>query len=329
MDKNHLLEEIKIQASLKNITLEEVSEAFNQGAGTSGITNKHLNLAEVMYYIGGFIVFLGISMLLWQNWELLPSVTRILVTLGSGLAALGVGVLLSNRPDADGASQAFYLIFNLVTPVGIGITFHEAGLDVGEAEVHSMMASIAVLLLFPLYVVFKKPIFIIFLIVHSTWLFFSLTGLLFGSSPAVRELKLNEYRVLMTGITYTILGYYFSKNQLRGLTDFLYAFGSLFFLGAAMVLGGWKPSQNIFWEFVFPFLVGGIMYLSVNLKSRAFLAFGTFFLMAYILKITAEYFSDSLGWPLALVMAGLGLIGIGYYSLQINRKYLTNTTQPS
>ena len=74
---------------------------------------------------------------------------------------------------------------------------------------------------------------------------------------------------------------------------------------------------------IFPVLVFGALYLSVHLKSKSFLTFGTLFLMGYILKLTSEYFSDSLGWPLALVIAGLAMIAAGYLSLYLKRKYMT------
>jgi hypothetical protein len=44
--------------------------------------------------------------------------------------------------------------------------------------------------------------------------------------------------------------------------------------------------------------------------------------MIYILKITGEYFQDGLGWPLALVLAGLALIAVGYVAVYVNNKYL-------
>ena len=56
--------------------------------------------------------------------------------------------------------------------------------------------------------------------------------------------------------------------------------------------------------------------------QSSYLLFGTLFLMLYILKITAEYFSDSLGWAFSLVIAGFGLILIGYIAFEIHKKYL-------
>jgi hypothetical protein len=45
-------------------------------------------------------------------------------------------------------------------------------------------------------------------------------------------------------------------------------------------------------------------------------------LIFYILKLTGEYFTSGLGWPLSLVLAGLAIIGIGYYAVKLNKKYL-------
>jgi hypothetical protein len=124
-------------------------------------------------------------------------------------------------------------------------------------------------------------------------------------------------------LVYALLGYALTQTPHRALIGALYGFGMLLFLGAALALGAWKPDQNVWWELAFPGLVFGVMFLSVYLKSKAFLTFGSLYLMVYILKITAEYFADSLGWPLALVLTGLGLIAIGYLYFKLKKKYLS------
>lgn len=89
-----------------------------------------------------------------------------------------------------------------------------------------------------------------------------------------------------------------------------------------MALGGWSPNQNTFWELLYPVIAFGIIYFSVYLKSRVLLIFGALFLIGYILKLTGEYFTSGLGWPLALVLAGLAVMLVGYYTVRINKKYL-------
>lgn len=325
MDKNQILNAIKYLASQKVISKEEVLTAFEEGAiglrKDSALTHK-LNLAEVLYFIGGLIVVIGISVLVYQNWTTLNFFSRLLASLGSAIAAYIVGFIFSKYEKLDLVGEAFYLISALVMPIGLSVLFDQMGLKIHESGVQTIISAILFAVFVGSYFIFRKIIFLIFGIAFATWLFFSFTNFLLGSSPLIREFKLTEYRFLLIGLSYVLLGYFFSNKVEKALTGPLYGFGVLGFLGAAMALGGWKPNQNIFWELLFPGLVFGVIFLSVHLRSKSFLLFGTIYLMGYILKITAEYFSQGLGWPLALVIAGLLLIVIGYVSFNIHRRYL-------
>ncbi len=156
----------------------------------------------------------------------------------------------------------------------------------------------------------------------ATWAFFAVTGWMVGPNPVFGEVEFFEYRALAVGLTYLILAFSFSDTSRRGLSGILYSLGSMAFLGAALSLGGWKPSQNVFWELVFPGLVFVVLYASVHLKSKALLTFGSLFLASYLVKITSEYFKDSLGWPLALVISGMSLMVVGFLTLRLKRRYL-------
>jgi hypothetical protein len=51
--------------------------------------------------------------------------------------------------------------------------------------------------------------------------------------------------------------------------------------------------------------------------------------MGYILKITGEYFADSLSWPVALMVAGFALIGVGYFTFYLRKKYFSKSALPA
>lgn len=324
MGKAELLQQIEDLAAQKLITKEEVNVAYNEGAAvkTDQALTRKLGISEILYYLGGAIVFLGIAILVYQNWTTLNFSTRLLATLGAGIAAYFVGVIFSRDENLEPVGQSFYLISALVIPIGLAVIFDNTGFEVGTAATQSLISFI----LFGTYLlsfsVFRKTIFILFDIIFGTWLFFSFTANLIGGSPYFGA-EFWEYRILITGITYLLLGYFFSQDEKEALAGPLYGFGVLAFLGSALALGGWSPNQNAFWELIFPGLVFGIIFLSIHVKSKSFLTFGSMFLMAYILKITSEYFSQGLGWPLALVLAGLTLVGVGYFAFYLNRKYLT------
>lgn len=323
--KEEVLQYIKTLAEQKVVTKNELDSAFDSGSSikTDIVLKKKLGIAEILYYIGGAIVFLGISILLWQNWSTLDFGTKVLDTLGFGIAAYFVGLLFSRYEQTEAAGSAFYLISALVMPMGLWVVFDNAGFDASSYGTQSLISGTMLGTYLLSLLVFRKNVFIMFSILFGTWLFFSFTSFMVGGGPYFDDWKFYEYRVLVAGIAYMLLGYAFSKNERASLQGFLYGFGILGFLGAALALGGWEPNQNVFWDMIYPGLVFGALFLSVYIKSKAFLTWGTLFLMAYILKITSEYFSSDLGWPFALVIAGLVMIGAGYMSISLKKKYLS------
>lgn len=322
--KEEILQYVRTLAEQKFLTKEELNAAFDAGSGikTDVVLTKKIGIAEILYYIGGAIVFLGISILLWQNWSTLGFGTKLLATLGAGIAAYIVGVLFSRDERTEAVGSAFYLISALVMPVGLYVVFDKAGFDASSYGVQSLISGILLGTYLLSYAVFRKNVFTLFSILFGTWLFFSLTSFMVGDRPSFDDWNFFQYRALVAGLAYVLLGYAFSKDERAPLAGFLNGFGILGFLGAALSLGGWEPDQNVFWELIFPGLVFATLFLSVHIKSKAFLTWGTIFLMAYILKITSEYFSTGLGWPLALVIAGLAMIGAGYLSISLKKKYL-------
>ena len=141
--------------------------------------------------------------------------------------------------------------------------------------------------------------------------------------PMIDDWSFINYRVLFTGLAFMLLGYSFVGSEREPLTAWLYVFGVLGFLGAGLALGDWKPNQNAFWEAVYPGLVFGIIFLSTYIKSRIFLILGSIALGSYLTKITAEYFSDSLGWAFSLVLVGFFLMGIAYLAVRVNRRHIS------
>lgn len=323
MDKQQVEQYINSLASQKILTREELLNAYDAGLGSSGdmVLVKKIGAAEILYYIGGAIVFLGIEILVWQNWSTLDFFTRVLATLGASIAAYVVGILFSRDKKFEGVGSAFYLISALVLPMGLYVVFSNMNLDMGSALVASLISGICLGAFLLSYVAFRKDIFTLFSILFGTWFFFAFTNYLVGNNPLF-DWHFYAYRILLIGLSYVLIGHAFAKGVRVSMSGFLYGFGILGLLGAAFSLGGYSPNQDYFWELIFPILVLGTLFVSVNLKSKSFLTFGTLFLMFYILKITGEYFTSGLGWPVSLVLAGLLLIAVGYLYVYLKKKYI-------
>lgn len=319
MDKQSTLAAIKSLVDQGEVSKQEVLALFES---TAPVSVKASKLVEILYYIGAAIVCIGIAVLIGQNWELLSSFVRILVTLGTGLAAYVVAILLASRRVSENIAQAFFLIAGVVLPIGLNVAWHEGGYNVSDPGIQTLIIGILLAVFLVSWWLYRRVVLLVFTTLSGIAFYYVVTSFLLSGRPVFDEPTFTEYRTLMVGLSLALLGYFFSGKTNRALSGSFYGVGVLAFLGSALALGGYTPEQNMFWELIFPLLAFGVIFLSVQLRSKSFLVFGTLFLIGYIFKLTAEYFSDSLGWPLALVIAGLLMIAIAYGSLQISKNYL-------
>ncbi len=248
MKKEEILRQIQNLAAKSLISKDEVVSAYDTGAnaGVDDIVTPQTGISQILYYVGGAIVFLGITVFICQRWSTLNSATKIFATMGSGVAAYIAGVFLRQNKRAEAVSRAFYFISALVCPVGLHVTFDVAGFDVGTHGSQSLISSILLITYLLSFFIYRKTLFILFSTIFGTWFFFSFTSHLVGSNPSFGW-EFSAYRVLCAGLVYGILGYHFSATRYRALTGVLYGFGAFCFLGAALALGDWEPNQNMFW----------------------------------------------------------------------------------
>jgi MFS family permease len=323
MDKYEILNSVRQLAAQNLLNKQELLEAFYGSSENSSVkAEAGLKISDILYFIGAAIIFLGVSVLVYQNWDVYNSITRIAITIGSCLAAFIVAIVLNKYENFQKASNGFFMLFGLLAPLALNVVFFESGVDYATNSIQAAIFAILAAVFASAFYYFRKTILLLFLILFSSGLFHFVINLLVGSNfSSEDQVKIYEYRFLILGLGYMLLGYYFSSTLRKSLSGFLNGFGSLMFLGSAMALGGYSPNENIFWELIYPVLVFGLLFLSVYVKSKAYLVFGSLFLIGYILKLTGEYFTTGLGWPLALVLAGLAIMGVGYYAVKLNKKY--------
>jgi hypothetical protein len=323
MNKEELLQEITTQSREQHITREEVVHAYDEGVASaeSAPIVPVFNMADIMYYLGGGIVAIGIGIFLYQNWDTLNTFARILSTLGSGVLAYNLGVILSRKPERTTLGQAFHLIAAIVLPIGLFVTLDEMKVDTSNFGIMSVIYAALFAAYMISYYIFKKNLFAFVSIIFGTGLFWSVTGWLVTGTAIFSEGDFAAYQFLIIGLVYVLLGHYFIDKKPAPLTKYLYPFGLLFSFGAILALGGYAPDQNYFWELIFPGLALASVFSSLPLRSRAFLIIGIGALVVYIFKITGEYFADNLGWPLALIVAGFAMIAVGSLFVRLNRKY--------
>lgn len=329
MNKDRVLEELATLLKSGELTEHEIMQAIGTmpteptPSSTVDLSQLTSKLSAVLYYIGGGIVFFGFVFLIAQEWDHFGSSMKVFVTLGTGIAAFVVGVLFSQQERLGAAGPAFFLISALLLPVGLAVAYDEAGISVDRLTVQLQIGGVLFAAYMGAYTVIRKNVLLVFAFIFGTWLFFAFTDYMVLEAPTIDDWRFVNYRILLAGIAYMLLGYSFVGTDRESLTSWLYMFGAFGFLGAGFALGGWKPSQSVFWEAIYPGLVFGVLFLSTYIKSRVLLIFGSLALGAFLTKITAEYFSDSLGWAFSLVLVGFMLMGVAFLAIRVNRSYVS------
>jgi len=163
-------------------------------------------------------------------------------------------------------------------------------------------------------------LFLPFSIIAASFLFLSTTNFLVKDTYVFPHFY--EYRIIILGVSYLLIGYSLFLKQKYAITELLYLCELVMLLGTGFFLQGFKPHTNTAWTILFPALVVLVYYSSIKIQSKIFLAFGTLFTFIEVLKFTYEYFSDTLGWPVALMIAGLVIMVLGYASFVVNKQFL-------
>jgi len=325
MNKEELLQEISIKLNAGEITPEEITTRLNLitayqpsvAIPENPKKNTPFSITKILYVLGVAIVVIGIIIFVSQIWEDIGSFGRIVVTLGLGILTTAIGsTLLKSKPD-DNIGNVFHAIGGLLIPGGALVTLSELSNDVYSMWPVAITFAVISIFYLLLNYVHKSPILTFFTIANGTAFIYSYIQAIVGQSYYE---DLYEYVTMTIGISYILLAYAFRDGWNKPLIAVLNFFGIIGFLGAAFS----QVFDSGLWQLVYFIFVFVSVYLSIYLKSRSILIISTLFLVAHISYITSEYFANSLGWPISLVFLGFVFIGLGYASVNINKKYISN-----
>lgn len=332
MDKQQILSLLTRQLELGVITREDLYAVATgtpsdrearlvPGESAATTTADHSrNLSRVLYGVGAIIALAGVVILVQQFWDVLGFAGRILVTLGIAFATYA-GALLMRSPAQRVISQVLLTIAAVLGTGGAFVLLDEAGVAI-TAETN-LAVSLALFIVFlAAWLLTKRNVLPVVLAMFATWAFYAaLYSVLFGYG-FVEETTL-QWATLIVGISYIFVGSAFGlrkpsvvpeeAKEERSVRTFFYFFGAIAALGAGISFGG-------IGDLLFIALLFAAFYSSVYLKSRAMLVVSALFLIGFVFKLTGEYFADSLGWPVALVIAGFLTIGVGSGSLWLSKK---------
>lgn len=288
-----------------NLFSEEAPQEMKEGSG---------RVVKTLYFIGGVIVILGVGIFMFQFWAHWGQGLKVFFSLSLTGILYGIGYYFHNKdPKFSIFSNISFILSALIMPLGVGTFLDLIGSSATKSAGLSINFAILFLWYFLSYWFLKYNVFLLFAALTASGLFITFTNLLIGGRPTA---AFYEYRLLILGASLFSFSYYLKDNK-KEVINIFYFFGLALFLGSAFALS----IEESFWQFLFPFMIAGAFYSSHFLKNKVVLFLATIFTFVEIGYLTAKYFSQSLGWPIALIVAGFSIILVGYLSYGVGKKY--------
>ena len=287
--------------------LQALDHDIDPAAEASRKRSTHV-LGKLLGPLGGIFVFAGLGVFIAMNWDAMNSLARIVITLGSGVSAFVLALVAAGDERGQRFTAPLYLIAAALQPIGLLVVFGEfsSGRD---WHVAALATSLIMAIQQGLALRVKQDSVLLF-----TTMLFAIWALV----TALDMMQVDEdFIAALLGASTVGLCAGLARTRYRGVTPFWYFAGSVsFFFGWFALLDG-----NIF-ELLFLLTACGGVYLSIVVKSRVLLFVSTVAILGYVSYFSAEHFSDSLGWPIVLILLGLMLIGLSAAAMRINRRYI-------
>lgn len=328
MEKQQILSFVQSQLQAGTITDSDIlSLVSEKGRSVTGVPDAaprightQRNIVNIFYAIGAIIVLTGVVVLVSQHWSDIGFIGRALVTAGISLGSYAAGLLLRSS-DTRVLSQVFFTIAAALAPLGAYVILSENGVTFGLVEQAIIAIGLAVLLGFA-WLWTRRSILGLLVTLYLSWAYYAvLLKVLEGG--AIYTSDILTWATMIAGAAYILVGYGYKGisnetsegRERRSVQTLLYGLGTLGVLSAGFSLDG-------IWDLLYILILFGTFYLSVFLRSRAMLIFAALFLISHLIYLTSEYFVDVTGWPIALIACGFIVIGIGYGSFYVMKKYI-------
>ena len=306
--RTRALQDIAALAEQYGLTANEIATVLGEAPEATPEARRRAALVRVLGFLGGTFVFAGIGVFIALQWDGMSSAARVVITLGSGLAAFVLAVLASRNARFEKATTPMFLVAAALEPTGMLVAFDEFGSG-GDWRLASLATTATMALQFGAAfraITRSAPLFLtIFFGALFWWTVFDLLDLDGGPTA------------LIMGAMLLLAALRVDQTVHRDITPVWYLVGAAAFLGGLFDVVESTPI-----EMVFLAVAAGFVYLSVVLHSRTLLVVATLAILGYTGWYTGRYFADSIGWPLALIAFGMFMIGLSALAFRIDRDYV-------
>jgi hypothetical protein len=312
--KEKILKDMVETAREHDIGIEEISQAFAMYDASGAPVpddGKTTILTRALAYLGGTFVFAGLGVFIAMNWESMNFPAQVVITLGSGLAAYVMALIAARDERYERAAAPLFLIAAVLQPIGILVIFAEFYKG-NEWELVSMVTSGAMAV---------QQVLALRLTQRTTLVFTALVFAVIFMLTLFSYISIDyDVTALTLGGTLLSLAVGLDQTRHKGITPFWYLVGSMSLLYGVFSLIERSPI-----EIAFLGVAAAMVYLSTVVRSRTLLFVGTLAILSYVGYFSARHFVQSIGWPIALVLFGLLLIGLSASAFRINKKYISSS----
>lgn len=306
-NKQDALQDIALLVKHNDISLDEIKHALEAASKLVSKPSSSV-LSKLLGYIGGIFVFAGIGVFISMFWDDFGSAARVIVTLGVGLVAFIMALVCLYDQKYERAATPLFLIAALLQPTGILVMLQEYASG-GNAHYGVLFMAIFMLIQQGASFWAKRRIVLAFSAILFGCIFFSTLFDLWA---------MNEKLIgMVVGTSLMCIAYALNQSKHLAIAPFWYFVGSIILMWSVF-----ESVKNTPVELAYLSLAALLIFLSTHVRSRSLLLVGTLSMLIYIGYYTAKHFANTAGWPIALVIIGIALIGMSTLAVRLNNKYI-------
>ncbi len=300
------LTQIRNIALASGLTRQDIIQALETSPETDGVQQASM-LQKVLSYIGGAFVFGGICVYVGMVWDDLDSLSRVIITLGTGFVAFILGLFAIGDPKFVRASTPLFLMAAALQPTGLFVFMH-------EYLPSSNNLALAAAYVFGFMTVQQGLAFIACR--RTALLFFGLFFYYLFASALFDLLDVDSRMTALTlGLSGVAASWLASRSEHHGVSPFYF-----FFSGLAIAAASFDYLEDTKFDVLLIGVIALMVFASVRVNSRTLLTVSILALLGYLAYFTDEYFKDMVGWPIALIVVGLIMIGASSLAVKLGRK---------
>lgn len=359
-DKPSALKHIKQLMNTYEILPAEVEAVFHAPASSDASPSKRNIAKTLFTYLGAIFILAGVGTYIGTFWDTMGSTMRVLMTLGIGYVLLIVLVTALHEQrypklvlpltlaSVSMMTVGWYVFLDEMYP-GSNNWRSETLFVCGVIAIHQgalfgkyRRTLLAFTSLFFLYAFMHVGLDLLGLEITYIAIFLGASVFLVGAAlektshrvlgePAlligscwlnsglfdlIAMLTSRNWASLIIGISVMLTAYGLHKSERYPR---LIALG--YFVGSIMAYTGlFDLVQNTSIELIYLAVTTSALYACVVLESRALLLTTVIAMLSFTGYYSAEYFVDSLGWPITLLLMGVTFLGVGAIALKVQRR---------